>query len=151
MYRSPGEIAIRWGSGSDTTRHWKINSQSMRAQRASLSSSFDWEVWWQPPVKICPTKSLLIGSWHINHHITVHSSHKSILVEHINLQSHWNNKHQQLYHHTKSIYILSTSTMSLFESCVQTHGADLSTNLLECVADGTEAVSLWTLLDVSYL
>lgn len=29
--------------------------------------------------------------------------------------------------------------MSLFESCVKTHGADLSTNLLECVADGTEA------------
>ena len=29
--------------------------------------------------------------------------------------------------------------MSLFEECVSTHGADLSTNLLECVSDGTEA------------
>jgi len=30
-------------------------------------------------------------------------------------------------------------TMSLFEQCVETHGADLSTNLLECVSDRTEA------------
>ena len=29
--------------------------------------------------------------------------------------------------------------MSLFEQCVSTHGADLSTNLLECVSNGTEA------------
>lgn len=35
--------------------------------------------------------------------------------------------------------ILSLSIMSLFEQCVSTHGADLSTNLLECVSDGTEA------------